>query len=887
MPASDPPPVLPLRLVAADCVPGEEQSGTELQAEPSRESASPAEVAGPGATTDSAESIQFDKSANPPESLLEGKASPSAQCKTESMPPQDLLSGGAGVPPASAAGKMAAPPGCSPGADSAQTNAAPASASFVSAEQRPRSNFTPTTFGAYELVWEICRDALSTTYAAKREGIEKLLALRIFNVKLTDSSLVRTIQKGASKTAELTHQNHVTIYDHGVGDGGAPYVVTDWIEGESLVETFQTTKRLDIARFLSIFGQVCDALIEAHSRQLVHGNLSPHKIILATNDYESDNVKLIDFGMPPDPVQNAFYLSPEQCLDRSKVDGRTDIYSLGCIMYEALVGNPPFVGHKISQAALNYLHELANQYSPDSPEHNAIKLLDCIIIKCIQKNPSKRFRNVRELTGALQLVSDCVCGGNTRKLPPKAEKLLLFRFLDLFDKKITVALIALFLFVGVQAKLVAEVQLQKAINQAQLSRMRDPYIFMPLRGSIKSSFMPSDAVGDWREALRIAELANKPPSLKAELHWELADEYQKQSMDTKSDAARLALANEAAAQYKEALKYYSRGRSYQSYAMLLLGNIANLSTFCDIDEQEKQRESVSSAAGKLFKQKKFLEADAACSKFLRANPFDPQVSPLASRACNEAGMLMPPAKGIRYFERSYCLAQLPFGYPEYALQNLNLCINQLGYEPTSETHIFLAGEALKRGDIDAAYGELQAGGSTDTSDLSNSISDYRCTVSLPMSMTQSASLRDSAIQALTELLGMQEKAFGELNKTLAPTLIQLAELYAADGQTDKAVAAYQRFFSVAPDPQGYENDALALADLLVKSKHPDQARKFLEKLLRNPDGSSKTNGALFVGLLKTYAAGHMTEKLNAALSDTIGDIKPTKLGSLNPDDETQ
>ncbi|MBI2811329.1 MAG: protein kinase, partial [Candidatus Melainabacteria bacterium] len=139
-------------------------------------------------------------------------------------------------------------------------------------------------FGSYELVWEICKDALSTTWAATREGIERPLALRIFNARVTDSAQVRSIQRAARKAAELTHANCVTVYENGVGDDGAPYVVTEWAEGDTLAETFNVRKRLDIASFLNIFEQVGDALTEAHSRQLIHGNLSPNKIILVHSD---------------------------------------------------------------------------------------------------------------------------------------------------------------------------------------------------------------------------------------------------------------------------------------------------------------------------------------------------------------------------------------------------------------------------------------------------------------------------------------------------------------------------------------------------------------------------------------------------------------------------
>ncbi|MBX9695832.1 MAG: serine/threonine protein kinase, partial [Cyanobacteria bacterium] len=376
-------------------------------------------------------------------------------------------------------------------------------------------------FGAYELVWEICRDALSTTWATKRDGIEQTLALRIFNSRFTDSAQVRNIQKAASKASELTHPNHVTVYENGVGENGAPYVVSDWVEGDTLAETFQVSKRLDIAGFLNIFNQVCEALIEAHSHLLVHGNLSPNKIILVHQDIDVDQVKLIDFGMPVDPVQNAFYLSPEQCLDRNQVSERSDIFSLGCIMYEALVGSPPFIGDKVSQASTNYLHELANQYGKDTPEHNALKLLDCIIIKCLQKKPSKRFRNVRELMDALRLVSDCICNGSRKKLPPKAEKLLLFRFLDFFDRKIVFCLSSYLILGMVSLKYIGELQLQKSIDAAQLAVLTDSRV----------------AATSWKEALHQAQLLNKPPGLQADLHWELANSLRKQFSDSHSSAS--------------------------------------------------------------------------------------------------------------------------------------------------------------------------------------------------------------------------------------------------------------------------------------------------------------------------------------------------------------
>ncbi|MBS1995231.1 MAG: hypothetical protein JSS86_02930, partial [Cyanobacteria bacterium SZAS LIN-2] len=152
---------------------------------------------------------------------------------------------------------------------------APASSAPPAAPPAEATTLKPEKFGAYELIWEISKDAISKTYAVKNPAFEGMLALRIFNERITDSAQVRSIQKAALKSAELTHPNHAAVYDNGLGENGTPYVVGEWIEGEPLSELFRRRKRLDIASFLNIFGQINDVVAEAHSRNLMHGNLSP------------------------------------------------------------------------------------------------------------------------------------------------------------------------------------------------------------------------------------------------------------------------------------------------------------------------------------------------------------------------------------------------------------------------------------------------------------------------------------------------------------------------------------------------------------------------------------------------------------------------------------
>lgn len=201
----------------------------------------------------------------------------------------------------------------------------------------------------YDLLWKFIKTPLAPLMLLRTMP---LMALLLFEFSTNVSMTVLRFgqfRKQLPKLSELTHPNHVSVYENGVAENGTPYVVMDWVEGETLTSLFKRSKRIDIASFLNIFTQVCEVLTEAHSRNLFHGNLSPDRISIVTGSIEADTVKVCDFGMPIDTVQNAFYMSPEQCLDQTRVDARSDLYSLGCIMYESLVGRPLLLVQPISQ----------------------------------------------------------------------------------------------------------------------------------------------------------------------------------------------------------------------------------------------------------------------------------------------------------------------------------------------------------------------------------------------------------------------------------------------------------------------------------------------------------------------------------------------------------
>ena len=754
-----------------------------------------------------------------------------------------------------------------PAPKSAQPSAANQTSVHTLADAEARRNLP--RFADYEILGVITKDGLSTTYVAKRDGVDGFLSLRVFNQRGRTDAQVRQIQKAAKAASELTHPNVVVVYESNIAEDGSPYVVTELAEGADLEQILVVAKRLDITRFLGIFTQVGEALVEAHSRQLIHGNLSPHKILLANNDDQVDLVKLIDFGMPPDPVQNAFYMSPEQSLDRARLEARTDIYALGCIMYEMLVGTPPFVGHSKSQASLNYLHELANQYSPTSPEHNALKLLDCIITKCLQTKPSKRFSSMRELMNALRLVNDCICNGDQKKLPPKAEKLLLFRFLDIFDKKIVACLFIYFTLGLCSAKYLAEVQLQKYIDQAQLA--------------MQASNL-DDAQSNWKAAIALSGFTNKPPSLQADLHWELGDTYRElaaQAALTNTRGSANDLALDAIKEYKAAQKYYEKRPNFRSYSLALSANITN--SWLSI----KEKDQIASAeraefqkAHSLFASKNYPACINVCDSFLQGQCSD-SIANLATKACIEAAKHANPQQTLFYLSRAeYYPSRKYHNYNDNNLQGQFLDAMRNAHMAPTEANIRegITRPAIEKGDLETAIGSLRFASSMDGS-LAVTLNDYvYLRESAIKLLNEDSAHNKEAIESTKQVLKILEEAKGEHSPSRSSALRQLANCYARTGQNKLAMETYEKLFRSAPIlSDNLQTEALIYADLLKNSGHAGKAVKFLEHELTYDDGQKKMYQGLYLRLIQAYWDNGLKNDAHEATYEVASEVDPIAL----------
>ena len=251
----------------------------------------------------------------------------------------------------------------------------------------------------YEILGKIGTGGMADVYKAKDHKLNRFVAVKVLKPEFReDTTFIRKFKSEAQAAAVLTHPNIVNVFDVG-DDNGVYYIVMELIEGITLKEYISKKGKLSVKEATSIAIQVSMGLEAAHSHGIVHRDVKPQNIIISMDG----KVKVTDFGIAraatsntisSDVMGSVHYSSPEQARN-GFVDGKSDIYSLGIVMYEMVTGRVPFDGDTTVAIAIKHLQEeivSPRKYVPDLPYS-----LEQIILKCTQKSVDRRYENMSEV----------------------------------------------------------------------------------------------------------------------------------------------------------------------------------------------------------------------------------------------------------------------------------------------------------------------------------------------------------------------------------------------------------------------------------------------------------------------------------------------------------
>ncbi len=272
---------------------------------------------------------------------------------------------------------------------------------------RPSSSMIGTVLsGRYRLEAKLGSGGMSTVYLARDETLDRPVAVKVMHREMSEQEdQLQRFRQEARAVAKLSHPNVVSVIDAGE-DGGYPYIVFEYVKGETLKQRIGRIGALDTQDAIAYAIEVARGLSVAHSRNMVHRDIKPQNVLID----EEGRAKLTDFGISRQLEQDGVtatgrvlgttdYVAPEQAMGRG-VDPRSDIYSLGVVLYEMLVGQVPF--HADSQVGVAMKH--VNEELPDvqrrRPEVSAAVAL--VVERATTKNPADRYQSIGEMIDDLE-----------------------------------------------------------------------------------------------------------------------------------------------------------------------------------------------------------------------------------------------------------------------------------------------------------------------------------------------------------------------------------------------------------------------------------------------------------------------------------------------------
>ena len=263
------------------------------------------------------------------------------------------------------------------------------------------------TLGRYEIVGEIARGAMGVVYKARDPLIDRLVAIKTVNIGMSNvesETFERRFFREAKSAGRLNHPNVVTIHDVGKSEDVA-YIAMEFLDGKSLREMLDSGVVLSMHRIADIVAEIAEGLAFAHRNGVVHRDVKPANVMVLA----SGAVKITDFGIALLPTGtrtmtgNVFgsprYTSPEQVMGRP-IDGRSDIFSLGAVLFEMLTGQSAFVGSDLN----GILKQVLTDPTPPPSTHNPKlpRAFDHIVGKALAKDPSERYQDADEMARDLR-----------------------------------------------------------------------------------------------------------------------------------------------------------------------------------------------------------------------------------------------------------------------------------------------------------------------------------------------------------------------------------------------------------------------------------------------------------------------------------------------------
>ena len=265
----------------------------------------------------------------------------------------------------------------------------------------------PPRLGKYEVRRELGRGAMGVVYEGFDPGIARRVALKTVRrdqlEKDEAQELLSRFQREAQAAGRLNHPNIVAIYEYGE-DGGTAFIAMEYVEGRELKDYFDKSERFSLTEIARLMGELLSALDHAHGNGIVHRDIKPANIFILHNG----QAKVGDFGIARIESSNLTqagsvlgtpaYMSPEQFMGQT-VDGRSDLFSAGVLLYQFLTGEKPFTGQLTT-----IMHKVLKE-DPIAPSELNVQVprrFDAVVRKALAKRPEQRFQSAREFADALQ-----------------------------------------------------------------------------------------------------------------------------------------------------------------------------------------------------------------------------------------------------------------------------------------------------------------------------------------------------------------------------------------------------------------------------------------------------------------------------------------------------